>query len=285
MTAEPQRLELTVLSQMPEAVPILADWLETQWHDDFADGEAVARLKTYAEGGESLPMALVILADGDAVGMVAIEERTSGDTDSGLWVGRLYVLPEHRGKGIGRLLLTTATRVAWQFGHEKVYTSTSQTELMEALGWQARRETQKDGELITFFEYEKPPAPPSYYERIGGEEKVRQLVDRFYDLMHEKPDAHDVRQMHAKSLKASREKLFEFLSGWMGGPNLYIEKRGHPRLRMRHMPFSIGTDARDQWLMCMDQALDEVVEDEGVREELRDSFVRIADHMRNRRGP
>jgi hemoglobin len=102
--------------------------------------------------------------------------------------------------------------------------------------------------------------------------------------MDDLDEAKPIRDMHAASLRSSRQKLFEFLSGWMGGPSLYIEKRGRPRLRMRHMPFEIGTEARDQWLMCMDQALDEVIQNADVREQLKDSFARIADHMRNRRG-
>ncbi|WP_345306192.1 group II truncated hemoglobin [Candidatus Villigracilis saccharophilus] len=97
----------------------------------------------------------------------------------------------------------------------------------------------------------------SLYDLIGGETGLRTLVDRFYDLMDTSPEARDIRALHAKSLNQSREKLFMFLSGWSGGPSLYIEKYGHPRLRQRHMPFSIGDVERDQWLWCMNKALDE----------------------------
>lgn len=133
----------------------------------------------------------------------------------------------------------------------------------------------------------RPPRPgdaeelPRPYDTIGGEESVRRLVDRFYDLMDERPDVKPLRDMHAKSLKASREKLFLFMSGWLGGPPLYVEKYGHPRLRARHLPFAIDEDARDQWMLCMRQALDDVVEDEGTREFLKRSIGRLADHMRN----
>ena len=96
------------------------------------------------------------------------------------------------------------------------------------------------------------------YELLGGETGVRTLVNRFYDLMDSSPEAKDIRALHAASLKQSREKLFMFLSGWSGGPQLYLQKFGHPRLRMRHMPFSIGERERDQWLWCMNRALDEV---------------------------
>jgi hemoglobin len=122
----------------------------------------------------------------------------------------------------------------------------------------------------------------SPYERIGGESGVRVLVDRFYDRMDELPEAAGVRALHAKSLRGSREKLFLFLSGWMGGPDLYQQKYGHPMLRRRHLPFPIGREERDQWLLCMDRALDEVVDDEALRAHLKQAFFQVADHMRNR---
>lgn len=119
------------------------------------------------------------------------------------------------------------------------------------------------------------------YERIGGEAKVRELVDRFYALMDELPEAWEIRKLHPPDLSTSRQKLFEFLSGWMGGPQLYLAKHGHPMLRRRHLPFPIGTRERDQWLQCMRQALDEVVPDDKLRNELYAAFVKVADHMRN----
>src|SRR5512133_2505130 len=108
----------------------------------------------------------------------------------------------------------------------------------------------------------------SLYELIGGEVGLRSLVYRFYDLMETSPEATRIRSFHAKSLKHSHEKLFMFLSGWSGGPQLYVEKFGHPRLRMRHIPFSIGTAERDQWLWCMNKALDESQIDPRVKEYL-----------------
>ena len=120
------------------------------------------------------------------------------------------------------------------------------------------------------------------YERIGGEDAIRRLVHRFYRHMDELEETKPIRGLHAKSLKVSEEKLFMFLSGWMGGPALYMEKFGHPRLRMRHMPFAINESARDQWMLCMKHALDEVVEDESLRDELTAAFYGIADFMRNR---
>lgn len=122
---------------------------------------------------------------------------------------------------------------------------------------------------------------PSHYERIGGAEKVRALVQRFYQHMDELPEAHGVRKLHPTSLHGSEEKLFLFLSGWMGGPQLYVEKFGHPMLRRRHLPFPIAESERDQWLLCMKQALQDVVEDEKLRDELNAAFAKVADHMRN----
>ena len=120
------------------------------------------------------------------------------------------------------------------------------------------------------------------YEMLGGEVGVRSIVDRFYDLMDTAPEAATIRRLHATSLKASREKLFMFLSGWTGGPQLYVEKHGHPRLRMRHFPFAISTRERDEWLWCMDKALDAHDMPDDLRQFLRQRFHQLADHMRNR---
>src|SRR4030095_6817539 len=119
------------------------------------------------------------------------------------------------------------------------------------------------------------------YEQIGGEQIVRRLVDRFYDLMDTLPEAAGIRALHPESLAHSREKLFMFLSGWMGGPQLYIERFGHPRLRSRHLPFAIGVVERDQWLWCMNKALAESGLDSRVVEYLKVQLAGTADFMRN----
>jgi hemoglobin len=126
------------------------------------------------------------------------------------------------------------------------------------------------------------PAAPTPYELIGGEAGVRRLIGRFYDIMDTAPEAATIRALHAKSLKASRDKLFLFFTGWTGGPQLYVEKFGDPRLRMRHFPFSIGAKERDEWLWCMDMALDEQEMPDYVRAHLRQRLHQLADHMRNR---
>ncbi len=121
----------------------------------------------------------------------------------------------------------------------------------------------------------------THYERIGGAENVRALVHRFYQLMDELPEAHGIRKLHPASLQGSEQKLFEFLSGWMGGPQLFMEKHGHPMLRKRHLPFPISESERDQWLLCMKHALQDVVQDAKLRAELTAAFEKVADHMRN----
>lgn len=125
----------------------------------------------------------------------------------------------------------------------------------------------------------------SHYETLGGEPGIRQLVDRFYDLMDTAPEAVHVRALHATSLKVSREKLFLFLTGWTGGPPVYVEKHGHPRLRMRHFPFAIASRERDEWLWCMDQALAEHAMPAPLRAMLSEKLHDLADHMRNQPDP
>ncbi len=117
------------------------------------------------------------------------------------------------------------------------------------------------------------------YQRIGGEEGVRRLVDRFYDLMEGKEI---IRKLHPEDLSQSREKLFLFLSGWLGGPQLYVEKHGHPMLRRRHLPFPIGVEERDAWMACMKQAMLDVGLDKLLFEQLLMSFSQTADFMRNK---
>ena len=124
----------------------------------------------------------------------------------------------------------------------------------------------------------------SLYELVGGETGLRVLVERFYDLINSAPEAAGIRALHPKSLKQSREKFFMFLSGWTGGPQLYIEKYGHPRLRMRHMPFAISSVERDQWIWCMHKALDESQLDPRAVEYLKKHLAESADFLRNREG-
>ncbi|WP_233279533.1 group II truncated hemoglobin [Acidihalobacter yilgarnensis] len=124
-----------------------------------------------------------------------------------------------------------------------------------------------------------PIASP--YERLGGEAALRRLVNRFYTLMDTLPEAQEIRGLHPQRLADSEEKLFKFLSGWLGGPPLYVEEYGHPMLRRRHLPFAIGRRERDQWMLCMDRALAEQGLEHALVISLREALMRTADHMRN----
>ncbi|MDR3481454.1 MAG: group II truncated hemoglobin [Burkholderiaceae bacterium] len=124
----------------------------------------------------------------------------------------------------------------------------------------------------------------SPYQRIGGDAAIRQLVDLFYELMDELPEAYTARKIHPDDLTGSGNKFFDFLSGWLGGPQRFVEKYGHPILRRRHFPYAIGPEERDQWLMCMKLALEETVADIPLRNDLYGKFVALGEHMRNRGG-
>jgi hemoglobin len=119
------------------------------------------------------------------------------------------------------------------------------------------------------------PPDTTPYEALGGAPAVRRLVERFYLLMDELPEAYTVRRMHPESLAGSADSLFDFLSGWLGGPPLYSQKKGHPRLRMHHRAYAIGTVERDEWMLCMTQALTEQVADAALREALIDTFAHM----------
>ena len=126
--------------------------------------------------------------------------------------------------------------------------------------------------------------PATVFEWVGGQEAVRALVDRFYDLMELEPAYAGLRALHPADLSGSRDKLYWFLCGWMGGPSLYTDRFGHPRLRARHLPYAIGLAERDQWMACMQQAM----VDQGLPNDLCDrlvqAFFQTADFMRNKGG-
>ena len=120
------------------------------------------------------------------------------------------------------------------------------------------------------------------YEAVGGEAGVRTLTRRFYALMDSLPEAARCRAIHPPDLSGSEEKLYEYLSGWLSGPPLYTDKRGHPMLRRRHFMAEIGPKERDEWLLCFNRALDETIESEGLRAVIREPVTRLAFHMQNR---
>lgn len=123
---------------------------------------------------------------------------------------------------------------------------------------------------------------PTLYEKLGGDRGIREIVDAFYDIMDSDPEAATIRRLHPDDLTESRERLYLFLSGWAGGPALYNEKHGHPRLRARHLPFSIGNEEAAQWLYCMDAALKLRAVEAETGEWMMRSLTMTAMHMRNR---
>ncbi len=124
----------------------------------------------------------------------------------------------------------------------------------------------------------------SIFEQVGGEPGVRALTDRFYDLMEIEPDLAELRALHGPSLENARQRLFWFLCGYFGGPDHYVERFGHPRLRARHLPFAIDSTARDQWVICMGRAMHDLQLPEALVERLLQTFYATADWMRNREG-
>lgn len=125
----------------------------------------------------------------------------------------------------------------------------------------------------------------TFFELLGGEangaETLRNLVEAFYDVMDSDPKAAPIRAMHAADLTSAREKLFMFLMGWTGGPQLYIERYGHPMLRKRHLPFAIDESARDQWMYCMIRAMHQQGFEDGLMTKLAEQLYGVADFMRN----
>lgn len=126
---------------------------------------------------------------------------------------------------------------------------------------------------------------PTPYQMLGGEPAVRALVKRFYELMDTLPETYGIRKLHPRDLSGAEEKLFLYLTGWLGGPQLYVEKFGHPRLRARHMPFPIGEAERDQWMHCMRAAMAEQVDNAPLRDALLKALGDLADFMRNQAQP
>lgn len=131
-------------------------------------------------------------------------------------------------------------------------------------------------------------AKQSLYDWLGGAEKgtetIRNLVEAFYDIMETDNKVTSLRALHQPDLTEAREKLFMFLSGWTGGPQLYIERYGHPRLRARHLPFPIGESERDQWMYCMIKAMHQLQFDETLMKHFANQLYGVADFMRNREG-
>lgn len=124
----------------------------------------------------------------------------------------------------------------------------------------------------------------SMFERIGGAVIIDRLVEAFYERMDRLPEARGIRAMHADDLGPTKNLLKRYLCEWMGGPKLYSAEKGHPRLRQRHLPFRIGEQERDAWLLCMRGALEESIEDVTARREIYAMLAKLANWMRNQAG-
>jgi hemoglobin len=119
------------------------------------------------------------------------------------------------------------------------------------------------------------------YELLGKDDGIKALANAFYDAMDSLPNAEHIRKMHAASLTDVKQKLYEYLSGWLGGPDIYREKYGHICLTDQHKPFTINSNDRDQWLHCFDYALDEINASEEVKVMLKQPMFRMADFLVN----
>ena len=119
------------------------------------------------------------------------------------------------------------------------------------------------------------------YSLMGGEPVILSLVDRFYFYMDTLPEAKEVRALHQADLASAKEKLFKFLSGWLGGPDLFVREYGHPKLRQRHFPFKINAQASDQWMLCMNKALYEISMSDPLRKNIKQALQDLAAHMVN----
>ena len=120
------------------------------------------------------------------------------------------------------------------------------------------------------------------YTRLGGETVLRDFVNHLYDYMDSNPKVEHIRNMHAKNLSQTRERLFMFLSGMLGGPPLYMDEFGPPRLRRKHLGFKIGNEERDQWLLCAQNAVDQLDIEGHLRDELMCQLTVMANHLRNK---
>lgn len=119
------------------------------------------------------------------------------------------------------------------------------------------------------------------YEAIGGDETVKALAKRFYELMDSLPEAKVCRDIHPPSLEGSEAKFYDYLTGYLGGPPVYVEKYGHPMLRRRHFVAPIGPEERDGWILCFKQAMEDTIENPKLREIIWPPIERLAYHMQN----
>lgn len=120
------------------------------------------------------------------------------------------------------------------------------------------------------------------YDLIGGDKVIRAIAHDFYQQMQTRPETQRLLAIHRSPIAESEQKLYEFLSGWLGGPQLYQQKHGHPALRARHMPFAIDESMRDQWLICMRAAIESSIKKPEHQQVIIQAIATLADNMRNR---
>lgn len=123
-----------------------------------------------------------------------------------------------------------------------------------------------------------------HFEMLGGEAEVEKLVNRFYWYMDTLPEAATIRAMHEPDLTHTKAVLIKFLIEWLGGPKMYSAERGHPRLRQKHMAFPVDESARDAWMLCMKRAMDDVVSNATLKQQMEHAFFKTADFIRNQPG-
>ncbi|MCE9680554.1 group II truncated hemoglobin [Shewanella sp. AS1] len=129
---------------------------------------------------------------------------------------------------------------------------------------------------------DRDPQQSNAYDKIGGEPVIAALAKQFYLQMQTDPEVSQLLALHSAPLEESEQKLFEFLSGWLGGPQLFHQRHGHPALRARHMPFAIDEQMRDQWLKCMKAAIELEIKEPQHKDAIYQAVATLADHMRNR---
>ncbi|MGP1834943.1 globin [Shewanella sp. 11B5] len=128
---------------------------------------------------------------------------------------------------------------------------------------------------------DRDTAQSNAYDLIGGDKVIRAIAHDFYQQMQTRPETQTLLAIHRSPMQESEQKLYEYLSGWLGGPLLYQQKHGHPALRARHMPFAIDESMRDQWLICMRAAIQNNIKKPEHQQVIIQAISTLADNMRN----
>ena len=120
---------------------------------------------------------------------------------------------------------------------------------------------------------------------LGEEQGIKKLVNDFYTQMENDPKARECLLVHeldeGRVTQEAKDKLFYFLSGWLGGPNLFVQKFGHPMMRKRHLHVKITEVEKKQWLYCMQHALDKTKLKKSQKQQMLNSFTALAMRIQN----